>query len=98
MSLAAIAKASGKSLSQIKRMSVSDPGAVRQLIHSLHDSKDTEENDAPGTLAQFEGRFLATHSFIAMIRSELRDSRPDVAAKLDAIQKVNQPWVDWLDS
>jgi hypothetical protein len=57
-----------------------------------------EESPAPGTLAQFEGRFLATHSLLAMLRSEIRDSQPEIAARLDAILAKNQPWVDWLDA
>jgi len=55
-----------------------------------------EELPAPGTLAQFEGRFLATHSLLAMLRYEIRDSQPTIAAKLTAILAKNRPWFDWL--
>jgi hypothetical protein len=57
-----------------------------------------DDVEAPGTLAQFEGRFLATHTQIAMLRYEIRDSHPEIAAKLTEILAKNQPWVDWLDS
>jgi hypothetical protein len=56
------------------------------------------EVSAPGTLAQFEGRFIATHTQIAILRYEIGDSHPDITAKLTKILKTNQPWVDWLDS
>src|SRR5215469_8664464 len=60
--------------------------------------KPDESPNCPGTLADFEGRFLVSHSLTAMVAYQLRDSRPDIAAKLTAILAKNQPWVDWLDA
>jgi len=60
--------------------------------------KPDESPACPGTLEQFEARFLISHSLTAMIAYELRDSRPDIAAKLAAILAKNQPWVNWLDA
>ena len=73
--------------------------ARRTNPKNIKPAKPAKESPAcPGDLAEFEGRFLASHTLTAMIAHELCDSRPDIAAKLDAILAANQPWVDWLES
>ena len=99
MSYAELAEATGKSLSTIKRLATKDPAKLEQLVASVLDgSSKAKESEAPGTLAQFEGRFLATHTLLAILRHELRDSQPAIAGRFDAILAKTQPWVAWLDS
>jgi len=33
-----------------------------------------------------------------MLRYSIRDSHPEIAAKLTEILAKNHPWVDWLDA
>jgi hypothetical protein len=91
----------GFSRSKLSRMPKDQLDSLANAVADGTWRKHTNGEEAPacpGTLAQFENRFLAAHSLTAMIAPELRDSRPDIAAKLDAILAANQPWVDWLES
>ena len=102
MSLREIAHATGKSLSTIKRMSTNKPAELEKLVDSLldgsRDVRDEEPPARPGTLAQFEGCFIATHILLAILRYSIRESNPDIAAQLTEILKTTQPWVDWLEA
>jgi hypothetical protein len=100
LTLRQLEEATGYSRSTLNRL---PKAQVESLANGLADGTwrkeaNTDESKAPGTLAQFEGRFLATHTQIAMLRYEIRDSHPEIAAKLTEILAKTRPWCDWLEA
>jgi hypothetical protein len=70
----------------------------RPSIIAAQEHEVPASDEAPGTLAQFEGTFITVHTLIAMLRYELRESNPKIAERLAEILKLTRPYVVWLES